>query len=113
MRVLLDACVDPRVVELFRDHDVKTAFEMGWHLLKDHVLVAAIQGRFDVFVTIDRGFEHEHNLANLRFGIVIVHVPINRVEHYRRLQFELIGAVERVPPGHVEHVRSPETAGAF
>jgi hypothetical protein len=31
-------------------------------------------------VTIDKGFEHEHNLKKLSFGIVIVHVPRNRME---------------------------------
>jgi hypothetical protein len=30
-------------------------------------------------VTIDQGFEHEHNLKKLSFGIVIVHVARNRM----------------------------------
>lgn len=33
----------------------------------------------DVFVTADRGFGHEHNLEELPFGIVIVHVARNKV----------------------------------
>jgi predicted nuclease of predicted toxin-antitoxin system len=37
MRVLLDACIDPRVSELFEGHDVTTAFQVEWHHLKDRV----------------------------------------------------------------------------
>jgi predicted nuclease of predicted toxin-antitoxin system len=104
MRILIDACIDPRVVELFPCHDVQTCFDRGWHGLKDHMLVANIQDRFDVFVTIDRGFEHEHNLRKLKFGILIVHVGLNKLESYRSLIVDLKDAVEQVQPGVVAHV---------
>ena len=74
MRVFIDACIDPRVVEGFAGYEVKTAFEMGWRSFKDHELVKRLQGQFDVLVTIDQGFEYEHNVKTLHFGIVIVHV---------------------------------------
>jgi len=104
MRVFLDACVDPRVADLFSGHEVSTALEMGWHQLKDHVLVPLVQDRFDVVVTIDQGMEHEHNLKRLRFGLVIVHVPKNKVECYKPLTAELLGAVEQVKRGGVVHI---------
>src|SRR5712692_5993952 len=104
MRVFLDACVDPSVVELFAGHEVKTAFEMGWHRLKDHVLLPLVQDRFDVFVTIDHGFEYQHNLKKLRFGLVIVHVSKNKMEFYRPLRLRLQEAVEQVKGGGVVHV---------
>jgi hypothetical protein len=107
MRVLLDACVDPRMVEAFVGNEVRTAFDLGWYRLKDHELLSLIQGQFDVFVTIDQGFEFQHNLKRLSFGIVIVHIPINKVELYRPLFPELIAAVERVEPGKVIHVGMP------
>ncbi len=44
------------------------------HRLKDHVLLSLVEEQFEELVTIDRGFEHEHNLKNRRLGIVIVHV---------------------------------------
>jgi hypothetical protein len=46
--------------------------------LSDARLMA--QGQCDVFVTIDKGFEHEHNLKKLSFGIIIIHVAKNRME---------------------------------
>jgi hypothetical protein len=106
--VFLDACIDPRVAELLTGHEVKTAFEMDWHRLKDHVLLPLVQDRFDAFVTADRGVEHEHNLKKFRFGILIVHVAKNKVEFYRPLLALIQIALEKVRPGDVLHVRSGE-----
>ncbi|MBI3694021.1 MAG: hypothetical protein HY238_04155, partial [Acidobacteria bacterium] len=104
MRVFLDACVDPRVVDLFTGHEVRTAFEMGWHQLKDHILLPLVQDRFDVVITIDQGLEYEHNLKKLRFGVVIVHVVKNKLEFYLPLALELREAAEQVKSGKVLHV---------
>ena len=35
----------------------------------------SMQLECEVLITADRGFEHEHNLKSLSFGIVIIHVP--------------------------------------
>jgi hypothetical protein len=81
MRVVIDACVDPRLVEAFPDHHVRTIFDLGWQHLKDHALVRQLE--CDVFITADRGFEYEHDLKSLSFGIVIVHVALNKIAFYR------------------------------
>ena len=73
--------------------------------LPDHILVEWLQGRCEVFLTIDRGFEHEHNLSLLSFGIVIVHVARNCLRHYEAIQEKLTQALSSVRPGKVVHVR--------
>ncbi len=111
MRVFLDACVDPRVVEAFSTHEVKTAFELNWHRLRDHELLPLLEDQFDALVTIDQGFEFEHNLKKLTFGIVIVHVPVNKVEFYRPIFPTLLASIERecvfACAGEVIHVSVP------
>jgi hypothetical protein len=67
--------VHPRVREAFVDHYAVTVIEAGWGSTPDHVIVRLAQGNFEAFVTSDRGFEFEHDLRKLTFGIVIVHVP--------------------------------------
>jgi hypothetical protein len=104
VRILLDECVNPRVRSAFPDHNVLTVAEAQWRKFSDTKLIAQTQGRFDVLATIDRGFEFEHNLRNLTFGIVIVHVHRNRIEYYRPLFPALVDAVERIRPGEVIHV---------
>ncbi len=83
MRVIIDASIDPRLVEAFPDHEVQTLFDLGWQQLKDHALVKRLE--CDVFITADRGFEHEHNLKSLPFGIVIVRVTRNKITFCRNL----------------------------
>jgi hypothetical protein len=105
MRVVTDASIDPRLVEAFGGEDVQTLFDLGWQHLKDNVLVKQLA--CDVFVTADRGFEHEHNLKSLSFGIVVVHVPRNKIGFYRPLFPQLLNAVATVKAGQVVHVAAP------
>ena len=107
MRVIVDASIDPRIVEAFVGDDVQTLFDLGWQHLKDNVLVKQLD--CDVFVTADRGFEHEHNLKSLSFGIVIVHVARNKIDFYRPLFPQLLNAIATVRAGQVVHV--PSSAG--
>src|SRR5205823_1923186 len=104
VRILLDECVNPRLRQAFPDHDVLSVAKAKWRDLPDAKLIVQAQGHCDVLVTIDRGFEHEHNLKRLSFGIVIVHVRKNRMEYYRPLFNALLDAVVRVKPGEVIHV---------
>jgi hypothetical protein len=96
--------VDPRVAEAFPGHEVATAFDLGWHPLKDHELVPLLQDRCDVLVTIDRGFEFEHNLGKLTFGILIIRVAKNKVEFYRPLFGQMQTALAQSRPGQDLHV---------
>jgi predicted nuclease of predicted toxin-antitoxin system len=57
MRVLIDECVDPRVKQLFSDHQVATVHERGWDTLDDRTLLSLAQSDFDVLLTIDKGLE--------------------------------------------------------
>jgi predicted nuclease of predicted toxin-antitoxin system len=107
VRILLDECVNPRLRQAFHNHEVLTVAEARWRALPDAKLIVQAQGQCEVLVTIDKGFEHEHNLKKLSFGIVIVHVLRNRMEYYRPLFQSLVEAVERVKPGQVIHVQAP------
>jgi hypothetical protein len=59
----------------------------------------------DVLITADRGFEHEHNLKSLPFGIIIVHALRNKIVFYRPLFPQLVKAVLTIRAGEVVHVR--------
>lgn len=102
MRVVIDASIDPRLVEAFVGEDVLTLFDLGWQHLKDNVLVKQLE--CDVFVTADHGFEHQHNLKPLPFGIVVVHVVRNKIAFYRPLFPQLRYAIATVGAGQVVHV---------
>jgi hypothetical protein len=108
MRILIDACVDPRICVAFPGHEVSTAAQMGWHHLSDNALVEELQGRFDVLVTIDQGFEFQQDLNSLEFGLLIIRVERNKLEYYRPLFQAMLAAAENAQPGKVVHVgRAP------
>jgi hypothetical protein len=48
MRVLLDECVDWRLLRDLTGHDVKTARQMGWSELKNGKLLRLTADHFDV-----------------------------------------------------------------
>jgi predicted nuclease of predicted toxin-antitoxin system len=104
VRILLDECVNPRLRRAFPEHEVVTVAEANLRGLSDVKVIRQARDKCDVLVTLDQGFEHEHNLKNLTFGIIILHVRRNRMEHYLPLFSNLIDAVRRVKPGEVVHV---------
>jgi hypothetical protein len=105
VRIVLDECVNPRVERLLeKEHAVSTVLKLGWGGLPDNILVEQLQGQCEVFLTIDQGFEHQHNVSLLGFGIVIVHVPRNRLAHYEAIRETISRAVSSVRPGEVIRV---------
>lgn len=106
MRVFPDACIDPQVATVLVGHDVRTAFEMGWYRLKGSSPDTSRARCIRRSCEMDRGFEYEHNLKKLQVGIVIVHVPKNKIEFYRPLAADLLAAIATVEPGAVVHVPS-------
>lgn len=82
MHILLDECVNPRLRLVFPDHQVTTVADADWRAISDSQLLRLANGRFDVFITLDQGFAHQHNLKVLSFGIVILHVRKNSLRYY-------------------------------
>jgi hypothetical protein len=49
MRVLLDECVDWRLLRDLDDHDAKTVKQLGWEKVKNGALLQLAANHFDVF----------------------------------------------------------------
>ena len=75
---------------------------------RSHILLPQIQGRFDVFLTIDKGFEFEHNLEKLSFGVIVLEASNNQMTSYERLLNELVEQIRSAVPGRVVRVSDPE-----
>jgi predicted nuclease of predicted toxin-antitoxin system len=104
MRVLLDECVNPRAARAIVGHDVKSIHDIDWMALSDAQILERAAGQIEVFITLDQGFEFQHNLDGISFGIVIVHVKRNRLQEYEALADELRVAIELIRPGEILHV---------
>jgi hypothetical protein len=54
-------------------HEVHTVFEKGWRQLKNGDLLAtAILHGYEVLVSTGQNLRHQHDLRNLRLGIVVL-----------------------------------------
>jgi hypothetical protein len=61
-----------------------------------------------LYNTPNRNLEHQQNLSELGMGVVVVVVPDNNIKFYRPFFPPLRNAAERVRPGQVIYVESPQ-----
>ena len=80
MKVLLDHCVPRRFRRLLTEHEVRTAFEMGWAGLSNGALLAQASKEFDAFLTVDQNVQFQQNLAALPLAVGIIVASDNRFE---------------------------------
>jgi hypothetical protein len=74
MRILLDQNVPSGVRSFFTaEHEVVTAYEMGWARLSNGALLARAEAaRFDVLVTADQSMTLQQNMAGRRLRLVVL-----------------------------------------
>lgn len=89
MRVLLDECVDWRLLRDLADLDVKTARQMGWNETKNGALLSLAAAHFDVFVTVDKNLSFQQNIAALPIAVVVLSGRSSRLKDLRTLIPEL------------------------
>src|ERR1700719_3087203 len=71
MRLLLDECVNEQLRQHFPGNECQTARYAGFAGLENgELLEAAEAAKFDVLLTVDRGFEYQQNLAGRRIALI-------------------------------------------
>jgi len=104
VRILLDECVNAGVKAAFPGHTVRTVSEISWRSSEDGPLLGHAEKSFDIFVTIDRKLERQHDLTKIRLKFVIAHVPTNEITSYLPIFPALLSAAANVRPGEVVHI---------
>ncbi|HEX9811399.1 MAG TPA: DUF5615 family PIN-like protein [Burkholderiales bacterium] len=101
MRVLLDECIDWRLLREIDGHDAKTARQMGWSTIKNGELLILAAGEFDVFVTVDRNLSFQQNVSALPIAVIVLRARSNRLADLRRLVPDLLAAILAAKVGAV------------
>ena len=101
MRVLLDECVDWRLLRDLAGHDVKTARQMGWSEVKNGKLLRLTAEQFDVFVTVDRNLSFQNKVVDLPVAVIDMVAPTNRLIDLRALLPRLLPAIKLAAAGQV------------
>ena len=75
MKVLFDECVPRPLRWALTGHEISTIHETGWKGLKNGVLLAQAEARFDAFLTADKNIRYQQNLAGRRIAILELGTP--------------------------------------
>jgi predicted nuclease of predicted toxin-antitoxin system len=100
MRILIDECVDWRLLRDLKTYDAKTVNQLGWEHVDDGALLSLAALQFDVFITVDKDLPQEQNIAN--FAVVVLRGRTTRLPDLRELLGPLHQALLRAKPREVQ-----------
>jgi predicted nuclease of predicted toxin-antitoxin system len=103
-KVLLDACVPQWLRAELGDAEVTTARYAGLDHLPDLQLLAAVEGRYDVLVTLDRSIPHQQQLAGRSFAVILLRVRDQTPDSFRALIPAIMQVIGVARPGEVHGV---------
>ena len=107
MRVLLDECLPRKLKRSIVGHEVATVQEQGWSSKHDGELLRLLDGTVDVFLTSDQNLRYQQNLTTIRFSIIVLVVPNNRLSTLQPLMPQVQRLLNTITPGTVVEVVSP------
>jgi predicted nuclease of predicted toxin-antitoxin system len=98
MRVLLDECVDWRLLRDLAEYDAKTVKQVGWEHVDDGALLSLASEEFDVFVTVDKDLPNEQNIASFEISVIVLRGRTTRLPDLRELLELLRQAIQDAQP---------------
>ncbi len=104
IRVMLDACLPHWLRHRLYPHDVETAHHAGLDQLADAPLLDAIEGRFDILVTMDRNLSFQQRLAGRRLAVLVVRVRDQSPDSFESIVPALSKAIAEIAPGQLRTV---------
>ncbi len=107
MRVLLDECLPRKLKRSVVGHEVATVQEWGWSSKQDGELLRLLDGTVDVFLTSDQNLRYQQNLTSIRFSIIVLVVPNNRLATLQPLMPRVQSFLDTITPGTVVELFSP------
>jgi len=72
MKVLVDECVDWRLLRDLRAYDARTVKQLGWEHVQNGSLLRLAAAEFDVFLTVDKDSPYQQNMANFDIAVIIL-----------------------------------------
>lgn len=101
MKVLLDECVDWRLMRDLQKHTAKSVKQLGWEHVEDGELLRRASAEFDVFLTVDKDLPYQQNFASFDIAVVILRARTTRLSDLRALLSALRATLDMVENGMV------------
>lgn len=103
MKILFDHGTPAPLRRQLVDHEISTAYEMGWAKLNNGDLLAAAEKSFDAFITTDQNLRYQQNLTGRRLAILIL--PTTSWPEIQKHAGKVIDAVNAIKPGDFIELR--------
>lgn len=104
MKIFLDHCVPKRLLHLLSEHEVKTAYQMGWAAKKNGELLKLVESDFEVFLTVDQNLRHQQNLASISLKFIVLVAANNQYDSLATLIPQVKAALTKLAPGDVVEI---------
>ena len=104
MKILLDECIDRRLVKDIEGHEVVMVPQAGWAGIQNGELLRRAQEQFDAFVTVDRNLSFQQYLPQFSIAVIVLRSSTNRLKDLRALVPQLQRIVPTAPKGQVTWV---------
>ncbi|HVH72506.1 MAG TPA: hypothetical protein VNB49_15545 [Candidatus Dormibacteraeota bacterium] len=105
MRVLLDECVNEQLRHYLGGHECQTARYAGFAGLENgELLKEAEAAKFDVLLTVDRGFEYQQNLAGRQIAVIVFSGQSVLFEDLLPLMPTCLDHLKSIRPGQVVRI---------
>jgi hypothetical protein len=105
LKVLLDECVPQRLRNDLPGYECQSARYAGFAgLANGDLLAAAEAAKFDVLLTVDRGFAYEQNLGGRQIAILVLGTKSIRLKDLLVHIPSALLALQSIKPGQVIRV---------
>lgn len=102
MKILLDECVDWRLLRDLQDYSARSVKQLGWEHIDDGALLALAATEFDVLITVDKDLPNEQEVAAFDIAVIVLRARTTRLPDLRELLSRLHLAVVEATPGCVQ-----------
>jgi predicted nuclease of predicted toxin-antitoxin system len=102
MRILLDECVDWRLLRELPEHEAKTVKQLGWEHIDDGTLLSVAAQQFDVLVTVDKDLPNEQDVSAFHIAVIVLRARTTRLVDLRELLGLLHHALRRADAGSLQ-----------
>ncbi|HWX55633.1 MAG TPA: DUF5615 family PIN-like protein [Verrucomicrobiae bacterium] len=106
MKLLFDECVSRLLKAAFTTygHECKTVPEAGFAGKKNGELLSLAEGKFDVFVTLDKSIQYQQNLAGRQVAVLIIRARSAEIDDLLEHVPACVAALQAIQPGQLVHV---------
>ncbi|MGK7946883.1 MAG: DUF5615 family PIN-like protein [Microcystaceae cyanobacterium] len=99
MKLLLDECIDRRLMREFTGYKITTVPQMGWAGIKNGQLLSLASPQFDILITVDKNLPFQQNLPQFDLAIIVLQAKSNRLADLKPLVPKVLELLETVTKG--------------